>query len=71
MEPLERLMTTRECADVLGVGTAFIRGEVDDGRLRAVVSIRRPSGRTHYRIAVSDFRAYCATWSPGALSRIA
>lgn len=67
----DRLLRTRQCADVLDVSTAFIRGEIEDGRLRAAVSIRRPSGRTLYRIAVSDFRAYCATWSPSALSRIA
>lgn len=67
---LERLLTTRGCANVLGVSTGFIRGEIVDGRLVAAISLRRPNGRTHYRISVADFRTYCEKWCPSAVERI-
>jgi len=63
-------LTMRQAADVLGVDTDFLRGEVLDGRLRAAVEIRRPGGRTYRRIARGDFLAYCAKWCPRAACRL-
>jgi hypothetical protein len=64
-------LTMRQAADVLGVDTDFLRGEVLDGRLRAAVEIRRPSGRTYRRIARGDFLAYCVKWCPRTACRLA
>lgn len=63
------LLTTGQCAAILGVTSQFIRDEIKDGRLLAEVRILRPSGRTYYRIGLEDFRAYCRIWSPSALAR--
>jgi len=59
----------REAADIIGVDTEFVRGEILDGRLHAAVEIRRPSGRTYRRIARGDFLAYCRKWCPSAARR--
>lgn len=64
------LMTTGQCAAVLGVTAQFVRDEIKDGRLRAAVRVLRPSGRTFYRIGRQDFHAYCQKWSPSALERL-
>lgn len=50
-------LTTRLCADRLGVSTDFIVGEIRDGRLRAHVRIV-PGKRAIYRISEAEFRAY-------------
>jgi excisionase family DNA binding protein len=50
-------LTTRECADRLGVHTSFVVGEIRDGRLEALV-IERASRRAVYRISEAALRAY-------------
>lgn len=50
-------LTTRDCADRLGVSTGFIIGEIRDGRLAATLC-EREGKRTIYRIAPADFEAY-------------
>lgn len=62
----DRPLTVRQAADILGVPTAFVRGEIVDGRLHAAVEIRRPGGRTYRRIARADLLAYCRKWYPRA-----
>lgn len=54
----EERLSTAACARALGVSTAFIRGEIRDGRLRA--RILKPKGRQRaaYRIDRADFEAY-------------
>jgi len=62
-----QMLTTGECARALGVSPQFIRGEIRDKRLAAIVS--KPAGRQRakYRIAVEDFDAYRAThWAKTA-----
>jgi len=60
----------REVADIIGVNTEFVRGEILDGRLRAAVEIRRPSGRTYRRVTRADFLTYCQQWCPRASRRL-
>jgi hypothetical protein len=57
-------LTTRDCADRLGVGTEFIAGEIDDGRLVALV-IRRPGKRPIRRISEDGLAQYIrdVSWS--------
>lgn len=50
-------MTTRQCADSIGVSPGFVVGEIRDGRLRALV-IKRPRRRSVYRVAPADWAAY-------------
>lgn len=64
------LLTSGDVAQVLGVSTGFIRGEVKEGRLRAAVAIERPSARTLYRFDPIDVRAYCERYSKSALERL-
>lgn len=59
-----RTLTTRQAADLLGVPTDFVRGEIKDGRLVAAVAITRPSGRVYRRIDRGDFVTYCRKWCP-------
>lgn len=66
----EPTLTTRQAADLIGVDTEFVRGEILDGRLHAAIEIRRPSGRTYRRIALRDFRSYCSKWCPRAERRL-
>jgi len=54
---LRPMLTTRDCADVLGVTPKFILGEIQDDRLEAV-EFYRPSGRRMYRVSVEGFREY-------------
>jgi hypothetical protein len=49
-------LTTRDCADRLGVSTGFIVGEIRAGRLAAFALKRRH--RTTYRVAPADLAAY-------------
>ena len=63
-------LTTREAADIIGVDTEFVRGEILDGRLSAAVEIRRPSGRRYRRIVRGDFESYCRKWCPSAVPRL-
>lgn len=60
-------LSTRECADQLGVSTAFVIGEIRDGRLTALV-IERPNVRTLYRIRPSALLHYISKyrWDRGA-----
>lgn len=53
-----KFLTTRECADAIGMTTQFIRGEILDGRLTARAS--KPPGRqrTTFRVHVDDFAVY-------------
>lgn len=50
-------LTTRDCADRLGVTTAFILGEIQDGRLSAQITARE-GYRTIYRVAPQELEAY-------------
>lgn len=57
-------LTTNDCADLLGVSTGFVRGEIRDGRLCAR-AISRPGKRMLYRIAAPDFKTYLLRhWRP-------
>jgi hypothetical protein len=50
-------LTTRQCADRLGVGTNFVVGEIRDGRLLAQV-IERPGRKALYRISGQELNRY-------------
>ncbi|HVL65742.1 MAG TPA: helix-turn-helix domain-containing protein [Vicinamibacterales bacterium] len=50
-------LTTRDVADRLGVSTAFVIGEIRDGRLTATVW-KRDGKRAIYRIAPADLDDY-------------
>lgn len=54
-------LNTRECADRLGVSTAFVIGEIRDGRLNALV-IERPNVRTLYRVRPGALAQYIARY---------
>lgn len=62
-------LTTRQCADILGVSTSYVREELKSGRLKGD-AIPRPlsEGRKWswrlYRIYPADFRAYCERYWP-------
>jgi predicted DNA-binding transcriptional regulator AlpA len=56
-------LKTRECAVLLGVTTAYIVGEIKDGRLPARVRTT-PDGRIRYRVCVDDWRLYIARHWP-------
>ena len=53
-------LSTRQAANIVGVDTAFIRGEVADGRLKGY-TIKRPNKRALYRVRRSDFELYLRT----------
>lgn len=62
-------LTTRQCADLLGVSTAFMREELRCGALKGEAIPRdvqpgRRWAKTLYRIYPEDFRAYCARYWP-------
>ena len=67
---IDRLLTPRDCADVLAVTPKFIVGEIRDGRLVARV-FARPSGRTRYRIEPAAFGAYLREHWPARVERSA
>lgn len=50
-------LTTRDCADRLGVSTGFVIGEIKQGRLAAAV-IRRGGRRAIYRVSPASLQAY-------------
>lgn len=61
-------MTTRHCADRLGVSTGFVVGEIKAGRLHGH-QLLREGKRPFYRIAPSAFAAYVSThWRRASLS---
>lgn len=52
----ETPLTTRDCADWMGVTPEYIRGAIDEGQLAAeAVTV---NGRRLIRIHVDDFREY-------------
>jgi len=53
-------LTTAECAAVLGVSTDYIRAEIRDGRLTAVVITRDP--RPGHTRAYRAIRVYPEPW---------
>lgn len=61
-------LTTRDCADRLGVSPRFIVDEIRDGRLAALV-LARPGHRTVYRVAPADLAAYLARFGWTAQAR--
>jgi hypothetical protein len=56
-------LTTRDCADRLGVSPRFIVGEILDGRLAAHARSRQGL-RTLYRVSEHDFEAYIRRYWP-------
>lgn len=52
-------LTTRDCANRLGVGTNFIIGEIRDGRLDALV-VERAGMKTLYRVSEAQLDSYLA-----------
>lgn len=70
--PKPPVLTTRDCADLLGMSTGFIRGEIEDGRLAA--DIYEPddaSGRKVYRIEWAAFMRYCERYWPAKHQKLA
>jgi hypothetical protein len=62
-------LSTGDCARAIGVDTAFIIGEIEDRRLKAMHTVR-PGGRRLFRVYAEDFLAYVrAHWSHDALPR--
>lgn len=49
-------LTTRDCADWMGVGTDFIRGAIEDGQLQA--EDVRVNGKRLIRVHLDAFVAY-------------
>jgi len=58
-------LSTRDCADYLGVSTDFVVGEIQDGRLVAKV-LERPGLRKIYRVSRTELDAYVVRygWKP-------
>jgi excisionase family DNA binding protein len=54
--PIDPPLTTRECADWMGVPTDFIRGAIEDGQLEAEDVVI--NGRRIIRIHLDCFIAY-------------
>ena len=50
-------LTTRDCANRLGVTTEFIVAEIQDGRLQALV-IKRTGFKNIYRVSPQELEAY-------------
>jgi hypothetical protein len=56
-------LSTRQCADFIGVTVHFVRGEIRDGRIRAR-KLERDGKRPIYRVSADDFNAYVSKhWS--------
>lgn len=71
MPASRKLLTTAQVSDVLGgVGTAFVRGEIRDGRLRCAIAIERPGKKTHRLIDPIDLADYCERHAKGAIERL-
>jgi hypothetical protein len=56
-------LSPRACAEVLGVSTDYIVGEIRDGRLPARER-EYDSGRKRYRVDAGDFAAYIEHYWP-------
>jgi excisionase family DNA binding protein len=58
-------LSTRECADLIGVSTDFILDAIKDGALRAERLQRRPGARAIYRVFEEDFLGWlkASGWS--------
>jgi hypothetical protein len=68
ISPDPNFLSTAQCAALLGnVGTAFVIGEIREGRLAALV-IERPGLRTIYRITERQLADYMDKyrWTPPA-----
>ena len=50
-------LSPRQCAVRIGVSSAFIRGEIRDGRLHGSI-LERHGKRPMYRVATADFATY-------------
>ena len=50
-------LTTRQCADWLGLSVSYVLGEVKDGHLLAD-NVGRGAKKARYRIRYSDFLTY-------------
>jgi hypothetical protein len=50
-------LTTRDCANQLGVSPGFVVGEIRDGRLLAQV-LERPGRKAVYRVSILQLKAY-------------
>lgn len=61
--PNSSWLTTRQCADFLGVTPRFVVGEIRDSRLSAsrIAGTRR---RTTYRVSTAAFSAYVTSHWP-------
>jgi hypothetical protein len=62
------MLRTRECAAVLRVSCGFIRGEIKDGRLVALV-YQCEGKRASYRVTPEAWRAYVARYWPNIMER--
>lgn len=61
------MLTTKQCGDAIGMSPQYIRCEILDGRLKAIIS--KPAGRQRakYRVAPEDFEVYRQThWKQSA-----
>lgn len=63
-------LSTREVADLFGVDTEFVRDEIKGGRLECARQFSRPGGRTYYRVAVVELRAYCEKYCPRLMTQL-
>ena len=64
-------LTTRDCAQRLGVTPRYIRAEILDGRLQAEIIARAPGrnrtrGNRCYRVYQAEWVAYLAHYWPRA-----
>jgi|TARA_Y100000296_G_scaffold5591_1_gene6821 excisionase family DNA binding protein len=56
---IERMMTVREIADIMGYSLQTVRKIISDGGFDRVHRFRKPNGRMgHTRIYVSDFERW-------------
>jgi excisionase family DNA binding protein len=53
-----RPLTTRQAATRLGVSTAFVLGEIHDGRLPAIILARPGKARRVYRVTPAALETY-------------
>jgi excisionase family DNA binding protein len=58
-------LSTRECADLIGVSPTFVRDAIKAGELRAEAIRRRPGARAVYRVHEDDYLAWLTAigWS--------
>jgi hypothetical protein len=48
-------LSTRECADLIGVSLDFVLDSIKDGSLKAEVARRTPASRPIYRVHEDDY----------------